>query len=734
VGESFDELIVIAKKMNTEYFRSGLENATGIPVQTLTANPPVVPAKKPTTYVCTLDPVTGEMVCACERWYYGESCDKFCPCNVDGTQSCNDGIAGDGSCTCKDHWVDATCSSCDNYFYGEMCQYFCHPDITETELKAMEMVNMKETYACSGHGDCIIATDDRNGVTYPYGCTCDSVWQGKKHLHIAFGADEDACTANMALEQQKWSWNSTDMVDANGNGRDLNGVGHDLCVSDATKIAKSDYSLGSRNQIRCYEACTCNELGTNRCENDWKTEIPQGTCHCNERFQGGNCTTCVAGLYGANCDVQCTRETKCKGRGECNVRGQCVCEDGFFGVNCERLACPECNMKGACVAGPACDCAADYTGHNCEWHVLWRPQQWGKCEYNDDLGICGSGLQSRDVLVRKILQSNELTPVQIAEGYVMKDEWFVELDPDFKPKTLDIANNERAPTFEPSPGSKQNCFHPLRVSCDCGAPPAWLVENARMANCSALTDGEKCDVLCKKKYQPIGQFECFKGAYKDPLPKCLRLDAKFSEVAALAQTINFEVKQWVDSGKWMNATEEALPRTISFFTTITLDDIVVHKVSVVGRRRLGDGQTLDFDEETASAFADREDGEGDVVRGRLAIDAPWEPIPWDPVAASSDRLMLNKRQRMLQARRAQSPYANVNTVNTSSEEYARQLQAGVFKQIVVDYAVKVRDTSEMARIKAKLARVAADPTNFEKAFMNALINGPYRIDAMMEMI
>jgi hypothetical protein len=105
IGASFDELITIADKLNTPYFKSALENATGVPVLELAATPPTPPAKKPSTYICELDPATGEMVCRCERWYYGESCDRYCPCYVDGTQSCNDGISGDGTCTCKDHWV-----------------------------------------------------------------------------------------------------------------------------------------------------------------------------------------------------------------------------------------------------------------------------------------------------------------------------------------------------------------------------------------------------------------------------------------------------------------------------------------------------------------------------------------------------------------------------------------------------------------------------------------------------
>jgi hypothetical protein len=140
--------------------------------------------------------------------------------------------------------------------------------MTENDIKAMQMVNMKETYACSGHGQCIIATDSRTNVELPYGCTCDSVWHGKKHVHVAFGADDAACTANMAAEVAKYSWNSTDQPDANGNGVDLNGVKYDVCVSAADKIAKSDISFGSRNQIRCYEPCTCNVHGTAMCDSD----------------------------------------------------------------------------------------------------------------------------------------------------------------------------------------------------------------------------------------------------------------------------------------------------------------------------------------------------------------------------------------------------------------------------------------------------------------------------------
>jgi hypothetical protein len=225
--------------------------------------------------------------------------------------------------------------------------------------------------------------------------------------------------------------------------------------------------------------------------------------------------------------------------------------------------------------------------------------------------------------VKKIRLYNERTPQQIADGNYILDEWYVDLDPDFKPKREGIANNERDPTFEPSPLNKQNCFHPLRRSCDCGVPPAYLVDNALMANCSSLVDGSTCELKCKKKYVALGQFECFKGAYKDPLPQCVRAGTEFNQVTALAQTVTFEVKRDVDAEKWKNATEEALPRTVSFFTSIDLEDIVVHKVNVAGRRRLGSGEVVevDFDEATASASAAISAGDG-VVTGSLTINTP----------------------------------------------------------------------------------------------------------------
>jgi hypothetical protein len=116
--------------------------------------------------------------------------------------------------------------------------------------------------------------------------------------------------------------------------------------------------------------------------------------------------------------------------------------------------------------------------------------------------------------------------------------------------------------------------------------------------------------------------------------------------------------------------------------------------------------------------------------------------------------MLNRRQRMLQTKRAQSAYAReaaaVDEENkqkaaaaakkslsagVDSDANARELQQALnFKQIVVDYAIKVRDPNEIARLKAKLARISTNPANFEAAFANALVSGPYKIDAYAEMI
>ena len=65
-----------------------------------------------------------------------------------------------------------------------------------------------------------------------------------------------------------------------------------------------------------------------------------------------------------NCDETCESPREC-------VRGQCVCEDGLVGFNCEEVICPRncsfARQQGVCdKAYGRCVCASGWVGPSCD--------------------------------------------------------------------------------------------------------------------------------------------------------------------------------------------------------------------------------------------------------------------------------------------------------------------------------------------------------------------------------
>ena len=78
-------------------------------------------------------------------------------------------------------------------------------------------------------------------------------------------------------------------------------------------------------------------------------------CECNPGWKGATCS-----------EPQCpTNEAgECSGRGICH-EGSCFCADGFSGVDCGKMLCPnECSHNGVCNFG-ACQCFRGFEGHDC---------------------------------------------------------------------------------------------------------------------------------------------------------------------------------------------------------------------------------------------------------------------------------------------------------------------------------------------------------------------------------
>ncbi|XP_022098801.1 stabilin-2-like isoform X2 [Acanthaster planci] len=144
-------------------------------------------------------------------------------------------------------------------------------------------------------------------------------------------------------------------------------------------IADCFYSVGWYNYQRgCLRHCL-------------KQEIQP---HCCSRHYGADCRECPGG-----------KRNPCSWHGECSQgiegTGQCVCEEGFTGVACERCLpdrygpnCEECQCTshGQCVDGLSgtgrCFCDIDYMGTTCETRLLVTPTCNPYCHIN---AVCRPG-------------------------------------------------------------------------------------------------------------------------------------------------------------------------------------------------------------------------------------------------------------------------------------------------------------------------------------------------------
>ncbi len=119
---------------------------------------------------------------------FGPNCQ---PCTCNEHQDCNDGVTGDGSCTCKPHRTGQDCADCEEGFTGSLCiKITCN--INNGQVN-------DETGSCSScnygylGGNCDIEASCVNG-TAKFGPTadghCSSCWNGW------FGQDCDVCPTN----------------------------------------------------------------------------------------------------------------------------------------------------------------------------------------------------------------------------------------------------------------------------------------------------------------------------------------------------------------------------------------------------------------------------------------------------------------------------------------------------------------------------------------------------------
>ncbi len=235
------------------------------------------------------------------KWIKIELCPNKCS---------NNGICQDDGCECKPGWGGEDCSR---------AKIFC------------------PVFNCSNHGECVFLVDK----TKPEGaiavCQCQQGYEGP-------GCDMPICPNGCNEEQEQ--------------GR---------CIAPGKCQCSPKFFGSTCDKPFCPNDCS----GHGTCD--------KGVCRCLDRWGGESCEIGNFFLFNwisllksfklnsfiyCNCILALGCNSICELHGVCQGN-KCICDDGFYGENCESMYCPgNCTGHGRCDNGK-CICEPGFTGTNC---------------------------------------------------------------------------------------------------------------------------------------------------------------------------------------------------------------------------------------------------------------------------------------------------------------------------------------------------------------------------------
>ncbi|XP_072025321.1 uncharacterized protein [Amphiura filiformis] len=308
--------------------------------------------------------------CVCDEGWYGLGCeDPDCPGDPDCAARgiCNGTFDPPRCVNCNQGWMGPACEDpCENGFQDPMDSGFCNCNAGWTGVGC--------DAECSLHGTIIDET-----------CVCDVGWRGEvcdiPGCPGDFGLDcsghgecnsaTHECTCNGG-----WTGDGCEIPDCPGSP-DCNDRGHCNVTVDPPQCTDC---------IPGWMGADCNEP----CTFGIQVPMDSGNCECFTCYTGKGCNSecsgnglcmdgtceCEPGWWGEVCEVAgCPGEGKdCSGHGDCNsVLHQCFCYPGWTGDGCEIPDCagePDCNNKGYCNGTnqmtPVCHCIQGWMGHECD--------------------------------------------------------------------------------------------------------------------------------------------------------------------------------------------------------------------------------------------------------------------------------------------------------------------------------------------------------------------------------
>ena len=305
--------------------------------------------------ICNVDFDTREATCDCNQKYRGDSCQYECPgeivacsghgicndvgvcsceslyegpsCNCSGPISCsNRGVCNNGICKCDGNFGGSFCQKCKDNFWGTECNFFCDPSGPFIE---------KNRIGCNDNGRCTVV--NQGTINEEIACTCN--------------VNEKTVYNDGAINVYRSQYSVNDYCAACEPGY----------FPSIEIFEEHSSSLVSKGiHVECQVFCTgatCNNIGA--CNPDYG--IPgELLCSCPDNVNDESfCTACDDNWYPATmqlpsaCTKYCLAETSCNGNGVCNEDGNCVCNEGYTGteceINCQSEDGTECGGHGKCV-------------------------------------------------------------------------------------------------------------------------------------------------------------------------------------------------------------------------------------------------------------------------------------------------------------------------------------------------------------------------------------------------